>query len=121
MKKVLIIEDDSFLVEVYATKLEERGFETEAAQNGEEGLKMLDEKDFDLVVLDISLPGIDGWQVLEKIRTNDRNKEVKVIILSNKDIDDMKKLEDLKVEKYLIKVNYTSAEVVDEIEKIVNV
>jgi two-component system, OmpR family, copper resistance phosphate regulon response regulator CusR len=120
MKKILIIEDDSFLVEVYANKLEEKGFEIEAARDGEEGLDLLEKKDFDLVVLDISLPGIDGWQVLEKMRSSEKNKETKVIILSNAEVQDLNKLNELKVEKYLIKVNYTSSEVVSEIEEILS-
>ncbi len=120
MKKILIIEDDSFLVEVYTNKLEEKGLEVEVAINGEEGLDLLEKKDFDLVVLDISLPGIDGWQVLEKMRSSERNKETKVIILSNTEAQNLIKFNELKVEKYLIKVNYTSSEVVSEIEEILS-
>jgi DNA-binding response OmpR family regulator len=120
MKNILIIEDDSFLVEVYVSKLEEKGFQAEAVRTGEEGLELLKQKEFNLIILDISLPGIDGWETLEKIRENDKAKETKVLILSNMEVQDESKLTELKVEKYLIKVNYTSKEVVSEVEEILS-
>lgn len=117
MKKILIVEDDSFLVDVYVTKLESKGYETEAARTGEEGLALMKNQDFDLVILDITLPEMDGWQVLTEMRKNEKTKNTKVLIFSNSEIQDKDKIKELNVEKYLVKVNYTSGEVISEIEQ----
>ncbi len=117
MKKILIVEDDSFLVDVYVTKLENRGYKTEAARTGEEGLALMKKQDFDLVILDITLPEMDGWQVLTEMRKNEKTKNTKVLIFSNSEIQDKDKIKELNVEKYLVKVNYTSGEVISEIEQ----
>jgi DNA-binding response OmpR family regulator len=68
MKSILLIEDDPFLIDIYNTKLKEAGFSVEIATEGEEGLKKLAEKKFDLLILDIVLPRITGWEILKKIR-----------------------------------------------------
>jgi len=77
MKQILLIEDDPFLIDIYTTKLKEEGFSIEVATGGEEGLRKLREKKFDLLVLDIVLPKIDGWEILEKLKT-ELPKEAKV-------------------------------------------
>lgn len=120
MKKILLIEDDPFLIDIYNTKLKKSGFEVEVATEGEEGIRKIEEKIPDLVLLDIVLPQMDGWEVLKKIRENKKFKNLKVIILSNL-------YQKLEVEKgmkfgaikYLIKAHYTPTEVVKEIRKIV--
>ena len=77
MKNILLVEDDPFLIDIYTTKLREEGFSIEVATDGKEGLKKLREKKFDLLVLDIVLPKIDGWEILEKLKT-ELPKEAKV-------------------------------------------
>ena len=77
MKTILLVEDDPFLIDIYTTKLKESGFSADVATSGDEGLKKLREKKFDLLVLDIVLPKIDGWEILEKLKT-ELLKEAKV-------------------------------------------
>jgi len=77
MKSILLIEDDPFLIDIYTTKLRDSGFSIETATDGREGLKKLREKKFDILVLDIVLPKIDGWEILEKLKT-ELPKEAKV-------------------------------------------
>jgi len=77
MKNILLVEDDPFLIDIYTTKLREESFSIEVATDGKEGLKKLREKKFDLLVLDIVLPKIDGWEILEKLKT-ELPKEAKV-------------------------------------------
>jgi len=77
MKTILLVEDDPFLIDIYTTKLKESGFSADVATSGDEGLKKLREKKFDLLVLDIVLPKIDGWEILEKLKT-ELPKEAKV-------------------------------------------
>jgi len=141
MKSILLVEDDPFLIDIYTTKLKESGFSIEVATSGEEGLKKLREKKFDLLVLDIVLPKIDGWEILEKIkdqasersegeeedevlfaqqRAKSKNlKGLKIIILSNLgQKEEVEKGLRLGAEKYLIKAHYTPSEVVAEIKQL---
>jgi len=69
MKKILIVEDDPFLIDIYTTKLKDSGFSVEVAKEGESALRKLNEEKFDLLLLDIVLPQIDGWEILEKVKS----------------------------------------------------
>jgi DNA-binding response OmpR family regulator len=123
MKKILLVEDDPFLIEIYQKKLKDSGFEVEVAENGEKALEILKDKNFDLMILDIVLPKIDGWKVLEEIREMKKEKndleKMKIVIWSNLgEKEDIKKGLSLGATSYLIKANFTPSEVVKEIEKI---
>lgn len=119
MRNILLIEDDSFLIDVYTTKLKEAGFSVRVATDGEEGLRELKEEVPDLLLLDIVLPSIDGWEFLRRINKDDKLKNLKIIILSNlNQKEDVEKGLNLGATKYLIKAHYTPSEVVEEIKKI---
>ena len=120
MKKVLFIEDDPFLIEIYSTKLKDAGYDVEVAVDGEEGFNKLKEKKPDLVLLDIVLPNVDGWEFLRKIANDQKiSKDLKIIVLSNLgQKTDVEKGLRLGAVKYLIKAHYTPSEVVEEIKKL---
>jgi len=119
MKKILIIEDDQFLLDIYATKLKEEGFEVEGAVNGEVALKKLEESQPDLILLDIILPMKGGFDVLKEIKKDERFKKLPIIIISNLSRkEDMKKGLSMGAVKYLVKANYTPSQIVKEIKKI---
>jgi len=119
MKKILLVEDDPFLVDIYNVKLKEENFSVSVAVDGDECLKKLKEDKPDIILLDIVLPSIDGWEVLRKIRKENDLKDVKVVILSNLgQRAEVEKGLDLGAVKYLIKAHYTPSEVVEEIKKI---
>ena len=117
MKKVLLIEDDSFLIDIYSTKLKEAGFTVIVALDGEEGLVKLKDEKPDLALLDIVIPIIDGWEFLK--RAKKINKDLKVVILSNlgqkKDIE---KGLALGATKYLIKAHYSPSKVIEEVKEV---
>jgi DNA-binding response OmpR family regulator len=118
MKKILLIEDDPFLVDIYKTKLSESGFSVEVAPNGKEGLKKLREKNFDLLILDIVLPQVDGWQVLKEIEKDEKLKNLKIFVLSNLgQKEEVERGFQMGVVKYFIKAHYTPSEVAKEIKK----
>lgn len=120
--KILLIEDDPFLIDIYTTKLQEKGFEVVVAINGEEALSKINEENLDLALLDIVLPQFDGWEVLQKIKSNPKSKDLKVIILSNLgQREEVEKGLSLGAIKYLIKAHYTASEVVEEINKILKI
>src|SRR5258708_25494827 len=81
--RVLFVEDDADLAEMYRLKLELDGYTVTRAADGEEGLRMAKEIHPDLVFLDIRLPRMDGFQVLERLRADEELKHLPVIILSN--------------------------------------
>jgi len=82
-KKILIIEDDKFLRELIVKKLVKEGYEISEAVDGEEGIKKVKEEKPDLVLLDLILPGIDGFEVLSRTKEDPALSQIPVIILSN--------------------------------------
>lgn len=113
-KKILIIEDDVFLNELMAKKLVEEGFDVIKAVNGEEGLELTRQEKPDLILLDLILPGMDGFEILEKIKEEPETSVIPVIILSNLgQREDIEKGFDLGADDYLIKAHFTPDEIVE--------
>jgi len=118
MQNILLVEDDPFLIDIYTTKLKESGFSVEVANDGEVALRKARENKPDLVILDIVLPQIDGWEILRKIKSEPEFKNLKVIILSNLgQKEEVEKGMKLGAVKYLIKAHYTPSQVIKEIKK----
>ncbi len=113
-KKILIIEDDVFLSELMAKKLIEEGFDVVKAVNGEEGVEMAQKENPDLILLDLILPGMDGFDILEKIKEDPETSSIPVVILSNLgQREDIEKGFDLGADDYLIKAHFTPDEIVE--------
>ena len=85
--KVLVIEDDPDALKFITESLKRAGYRVTGAGSGEDGLEKFREEKSDLVILDIALPGIDGWEVLKKIKSGWRSKKIPVIMLTAKDSD----------------------------------
>jgi CheY-like chemotaxis protein len=120
MKKILLVEDDPFLIDLYTTKLEQEGFSVEVSNDGEDCFRRIKENIPDLVLLDIVLPNVDGWEILQKIRNDEKFKDLKIVILSNlNQKEEIEKGLKFNVEKYLVKAHYTPTEVVEEVKKII--
>ena len=118
MKSILLVEDDPFLIDIYTTKFKEAGFSVKVTSDGEEGLRKLNEEKFDLLVLDIVLPQVDGWEILRKIKSNEKLKKLKIVVLSNLgQKGEVEKGLKLGATKYLIKAHYTPSQVVEEIKE----
>jgi DNA-binding response OmpR family regulator len=115
-KKILIIEDDKFLRELIAQKLIKEGHDITEALNGEEGIKAVGKEKPDLVLLDLILPGIDGFEVLSRMKADPILAEIPVIILSNLgQKDDIERGLKMGAVDYLIKAHFTPAEIIDKI------
>ena len=84
MKKILIVEDDILIAEIERDYLEAEQFETTICQNGQEGLKRALEEDYDLIILDVMLPGINGFSICREVR---REKDVAIIMVTAKKED----------------------------------
>ena len=119
MKKILIIEDDKFLRELISHKLSGEGFAVSEAVDGEEGVKKTKEDNPDLVLLDLILPGIDGFEVLSKIKEDPKASSIPVIILSNLgQREEIEKGLKLGAVDYLIKAHFTPGEIIEKIKSV---
>lgn len=101
MKKILIIEDDESIAELERDYLEITGFQTEIAQNGYDGLNLALNKDFDLILLDVMLPGKDGFKICQEIRAV---KEIPILMVTAKK-EDIYKIQGLGIgaDDYIVK------------------
>lgn len=116
-KTILIIEDDKFLRELIVQKLVKEGCKTSEAIDGEEGIKKVKEEKPDLVLLDLILPGIDGFEVLSKMKEDPALAQIPVIILSNLgQKDDVERGLKLGAVDYLIKAHFTPGEIIDKVK-----
>jgi DNA-binding response OmpR family regulator len=121
-KKVILVEDDKFLSEMYATKLAESGFEVEAAFDGEEGLKMIKNEKPDLVLLDIVLPKKDGFEILKVMKGDAELQNILVIALTNLgQKEEVEKGLKLGADDYVVKAHFTPTEVVAKVKKLLGV
>jgi len=119
MKTILLVEDDPFLIDIYSTKLKEAGFVVEVAQDGDEALNKVRELMPDLVLLDIVLPAMNGWEILREIKKDDKLNGLKIIVLSNLgEKEDVEKGMKNGADRYLVKAHYTPTEVIKEIKDI---
>lgn len=113
MPHIVLIEDDVLLSEMYQNAIEAEGFQCSVALDGATGLQMVEQSLPDLVLLDLMIPQISGDQVLLKMRTNERTKNVKVIIMTNiSQTEAPEILDSLEFERYIVKANTTLQEVI---------
>jgi len=118
-KKILIVEDDKFLRELIARKLGSEGYVLFQAADGEEGVKKAKEENPDLILLDLILPGIDGFEALATIKKDAATSSIPIIILSNLgQREDIERGFNLGAADYLIKAHFTPGEIISKINKI---
>jgi DNA-binding response OmpR family regulator len=119
MKKILFIEDESALQKSVTEILKKEGYETISAFDGESGLKSAKEKKPDLILLDLILPKLDGFSVLEKLKEDKETKEIPVIVLTNlEDVKDVGRALELGATTYLVKAQYNLEEVLEKIKQV---
>ena len=120
-KKVLIIEDEEYLIDVYKMKLKKSGYKVFVADNGEDGYKMAVKEKPDIILLDLVMPKKTGFQVFEELKENKDLKDIKICILSNLGmVDDIKKFFKDREDGYLIKASITPADLIIYIEDILS-
>lgn len=118
-KKILIVEDDKFLRELIAQKLIKEGYDIAEAVDGEKGIKSVKEEKPDLILLDLILPGIDGFEVLAEIKEDPVLSQIPVIILSNLgQKDDIERGLKIGAVDYLIKAHFTPGEIIEKIKAV---
>ncbi len=118
-KKVFVVEDDRFLHRLLTDKLQQWKAEVSSSFDGAEAVEKIRKEMPDIVLLDIILPGADGFQILESLKKDDALKNIPVIILSNLgQEEDIEKGTKLGAEDFLIKANFTLDEITSKIQKV---
>ena len=121
MKKILFIEDEPTLQKTFGDIIREKGYKMVSALDGETGLKLVEIENPDLILLDVILPKMHGFEVLEKLKKNPKTKEIPVIILTNLErTEDVDKAIELGATTYLVKTSYSLEEVIEKIRKTLN-
>ena len=118
--KILLVDDDAFLRDMYATKFAERKFTVEVAENGEIALSKLHENKYDVVLLDVIMPGMNGIELLQRIKAEKIGGNPICIMLTNQSEEtDKKAALDLGAKGYIVKAEFIPSEVVAEVIKFV--
>lgn len=118
-KKILIIEDEATLQKTLNDLLSQEGYEILSAVDGLRGMELAFDKKPDLILLDIILPKMDGFEVLKKIKENKDTSQIPVVILTNlSSVNDIQKALDLGATTYLVKADFHLNDVLSKIEKI---
>lgn len=117
---ILVVEDDTFLKTLIVQRLKREGFETKEAPEGKTALELLKDATPTLIILDLLMPGVDGYQVLEEIRKDPRLRGTPVIVLSNLGEEEhIERAKMLGADDYLVKAHFTLGEIVEKINKLI--
>ena len=118
MKKILFIEDESTLPKTFGDILRQEGYEKISALDGEAGLRLAKTEKPDLILLDLILPRIHGFDVLKQLKEGPETKGIPIIVLTNLEgMGDLDKAIELGAKTYLVKAQYTLEEVVEKVKK----
>jgi len=118
MKTILFVEDESTLQKTFGEILKQEGYEMISALDGEIGLRLAKIKNPDLILLDLILPKVHGFEVLKKLKEDKETKDIPVIVLTNLEgIGNVEKAIELGATTYLVKANYSLEEVIEKIKK----
>lgn len=115
--KILVVEDDAMISSMYKTKFESDGFDVLTADNGAVGLEIAKKEKPDLIMLDVILPQLDGFSVLEEIKKDETTKNIPVVMLTNLGTDeDKEKGQKLGAVDYLVKASLTPGQISEKIK-----
>ena len=118
-KHILCIEDEPEMIDLIRLILGRRGFEVEGAAGGKEGLEMIREKLPDLVLLDLMMPDMDGWEVYQQMKADEKTKDIPVIVVTAKaqSIDKVLGLHIAKVDDYIAKP-FSPQDLLNSVDKV---
>lgn len=118
-KKILLVDDDPFILDMYVLKFKERNFEIITATDGKTGLEKIRHDKPDVVLLDIVMPALDGFDVLQELKKQKPDHPMKIILLTNLgQKEDVERGMSLGADDYIIKAHFTPSEVVDKVNSL---
>ena len=118
-RRVVYIEDDQEMIDLVMLILTRRGFKVEGAHGGRNGLDIIHKDPPDLILLDLMMPGMDGWEVYQQLKSNDDTKNIPVIIVTAKaqPIDRVLGLHIARVDDYIAKP-FRPQELIDSVDRV---
>ncbi len=120
-KHIVCIEDDAGIIDLVKLILTRKGYRVSGAVGGREGLELIEREKPDVVLLDLMMPDMDGWEVFHQMRAQESTRHIPVIVVTAKaqNIDKVLGLQIAKVDDYLTKP-FSPQELVDSIERILS-
>jgi DNA-binding response OmpR family regulator len=119
--KILVVEDEEILLTALREELNQAGYETEGAVDGEDGLEKVKSFQPDLVLLDLVMPKMDGMQVLKKLKEDESTRDLSVVILTNlSDYERISEALSLGAKDYLVKANYSLADLLEKVKTVLS-
>lgn len=117
--RILLVEDDEFLRDICKRKLEIEGFNVSVAVDGTQALKKIEEEDPQMVLLDVILPGLDGFEILKTMKANPARAKTPVIMLTNLgQTSEVEKGLSLGADEYIVKAHFTIGEIIEKIKAV---
>ena len=118
MAKILFIEDDPLIVKIYSTRLTHDGYQVISAEDGQDGLRLAESENPDLIILDIMMPRVDGFGVLTSLRQNPNLKDRPILVYSNLAQEgEEERARSLGATEFIIKANLSPTEMVEKIKQ----
>lgn len=120
-KRILCVDDEPEMVELLRLILGRRGYEIVGAHSGQEALETLEHESVDLILLDLMMPGMDGWEVVRRLRANEATASIPVIVVTAKSqqVDRVLGLRIVKVDEYITKP-FSSQELLDAVQRVLH-
>lgn len=120
-KKILIAEDEPILMEMYRVYFEKAGFEVLNAENGQVCIEIVKKDKPDILLLDVLMPRLNGWDVLKELKNNPETKDMPILVLSNlSQTQEIQKGLDLGADDYIIKSDLTPKDLLAKVEKTIS-
>ena len=120
MLKIAIVDDDPMISDIYQKKFSEQGFEVSVATTGEQILDLAKKQKFDVILLDLLIPRMDGFEVIKNLRNGNYDKKIKIIVSSNlSQKEDQDKAMELGADGFVVKAQFTPSQMVEEIKRII--
>lgn len=122
LKRIVCVEDEPEMIDLIRLILSRRGFDVKGANGGKEGLELIVKELPDLVLLDLMMPDMDGWEVYQQMKANEKTREIPVIVVTAKaqSIDKVLGLHIAKVDDYIAKP-FSPQELLNSVEKVLGV
>lgn len=119
--KVLLVEDDSMILDMYKMRLEEEGYLALATDKGSEAIALAQKEQPDIILLDVILPEIDGFSILQALKNDSSTRNIPVLLLTNLGQEsDQQKGQKMGAADYFIKSQHTPVEVIKKIKQLIN-
>jgi CheY-like chemotaxis protein len=119
MKKVLIIDDSPFMTQMFSLRLHDEGYESLIAGNGEDGLKIAANEKPNVILTDLAMPGMTGWDVISKLKSDDETKNIPILVLTNSkgNPEDVQRAKELGAAEFLMKIDLKVDDIIDIVKK----